>query len=700
VPPQGLIETIKEVLRHEVEQFKDPEFTEFANETIVALDKSLISQRSIPPIVDSLRNAYLRPHEGDLKQQIKTEYRDYLLNHDSSKTRQVDDTKIADLRFPTEWFPNTREMQRSIHLHVGPTNSGKTYQALKRLEQAESGIYAGPLRLLAHEVFTRLNNRGKACHLITGDERIAAEGDDVRMSSCTVEMVPVDSVVEVAVIDEIQMIGDKERGWAWTEAVLGLRAKELHLCGEERSVPLIRELAAAMGDELRIHCYERLSPLQPQSQSVGHIKRLKKGDCVVAFSEMAIHSLKAEIQRLLKKPVAVVYGNLPPEIRAQQAALFNDPNNEYDILVASDAVGMGLNLNIKRIVFSTTAKWNGNTHVPVPMNQIKQIAGRAGRFRTVAQAVENKTLAEGLDAAKAASITTSPTATPPKTLGLVTTLESKDLKYIHKSMNADPEPIMTAGVFPPVDVLLRFAAYFPPSTPFSYILLRLHRNSLVHHRFHLCALKDHVGIADIIESVENLSLGDRFTFCVAPASISDQRLVPVIKAYARCVGHHSGGALLDIKELDLELLNRQVNVGSRIYLENLESLHKALILYLWLSYRFAGVFTSQAMAFYVKNLVEDRIQSLLGQISAKDGTGDLKKKSQQAMLRKLIAEQPGVSTMIPDQEADPLSSKSQRTGHESHPFIRRQKSESERHFPVESPHIPPQHAYGAVLNDL
>ncbi|KAL9615004.1 MAG: hypothetical protein Q9167_000535 [Letrouitia subvulpina] len=334
------------------------------------------------------------------------------------------------------------------------------------------------------------------------------------------------------------------------------------------------------------------------------------------------------------------------------------------------------------------------------MNQIKQIAGRAGRYRTAAQAVENEALAEGLDVAKVENTTMMPTACPPKTLGLVTTLESKDLKYIHDSMNADPEPIMTAGLFPPVDVLLRYAANFPPSTPFSYILLRLHRNSLVHHRFHLCALRDHVGIADIIESVENLSLSDRINFCVAPASISDPRLVPVIKAYAQCVGNHSGGALLDIKELDLELLNRQVSVGSRIYLENLESLHRGLILYLWLGYRFAGVFTSQAMAFYTKKLVEDRIQSLLGQISATDGTVDLKIKPQQAMLRKLIAEQPKVSTAIPNKEFNFMSLKSQRTGHEPPPFIRRPNSEPPRHSPVDSPHVLPQHPYRAILNDL
>lgn len=258
-----------------------------------------------------------------------------------------DQARIADIRYPVEWYPATRQMQRTIHLHVGPTNSGKTYHALKRLEQAQSGLYAGPLRLLAHEVYTRLNARGIPCNLITGDERqlAVAEAEDVNMTSCTVEMVPVNHAVDVAIIDEIQMIGHEERGWAWTQAVMGLKAKELHLCGEERTVPLIRELAAAMGDSLQIHHYQRLSPLKTMSASLkGDLSKLKKGDCVVAFSKIQIHRLKERIEFRTRKPVAVVYGSLPPEVRAQQAGLFNDPNNDYDILVASDAVGMGLNL--------------------------------------------------------------------------------------------------------------------------------------------------------------------------------------------------------------------------------------------------------------------------------------------------------------------------------------------------------------------
>lgn len=255
---------------------------------------------------------------------------------------------LADLRYPSEWFPGTRAMQRIIHLHVGPTNSGKTYHALKRLEQAERGIYAGPLRLLAHEVYTRLNNKGKRCMLLTGDERRAPD-DDARptMQSCTVEMIPLNNEVDVAVIDEIQMVGSKDRGWAWTQALLGVRAKEVHLCGEERVVPLIRELAASLGERLEVHKYERLSPLQMDSSSLdGNLKKLRKGDCIVSFSVMGIHALRREIEKITKRKVAIVYGNLPPETRAQQARLFNDPDNDYDFLVASDAIGMGLNLYV------------------------------------------------------------------------------------------------------------------------------------------------------------------------------------------------------------------------------------------------------------------------------------------------------------------------------------------------------------------
>ncbi|CAO1601595.1 RNA helicase [Xanthoria calcicola] len=598
-------------------QTKEPEFGTFLHDVVAALNKSLENSEDVPPIVHSLHRAFLERGRAELRGQIKYAYHGFLTSQRFTETNLQDQAKLADLRYPAEWYPGTREIQRTIHLHVGPTNSGKTYHALQRLEQAESGIYAGPLRLLAHEVYTRLNARGKPCNLITGDERQLVEGN-VSMSSCTVEMVPVHLNVDVAVIDEIQMIGHEERGWAWTQAVMGLRAKELHLCGEERTVPLIKELAAAMGDDLRIHHYKRLSPLKTMSASLrGDLNNLRKGDCVVAFSKVSIHGLKDRIERTTGKRVAVIYGSLPPEIRAQQAGLFNDPTNDYDILVASDAIGMGLNLSIKRIIFSSTMKFNGRIDAPIDTSQIKQIAGRAGRYRTATQAAE--TSMEGSSGPDATKPRMSPDVSPAQTLGLVTTLDREGLSTIQKAMTSQADPIMSAGIFPPDDVLIRFAAYFPPSTPFSYILIRLHNTSLLHPRFHLCILKDHIKVADAIEPVRNLTVSDRITFCASPASIRDKDdpMIHLLRELAECVATNSGGGILDIPRLKLKWLETEVTTGSRLFLEKLEALHKGLILYLWLSYRFAGVFNTQAMAFYIKSLVEKKIHEVLSRASFK-----------------------------------------------------------------------------------
>ena len=190
-----------------------------------------------------------------------------------------------------------------------------------------------------------------------------------------------------------------------------------------------------------------------------------------------------------------------------------------------------------------------------------------------------------------------------------------DLPVVRKAMISQPEPILTAGLFPPTNILLEFATYFPPSTPFSYILLRLHELSIVHPRFHLCNLKDQIGIADAIDPIKDLTIEDRIIFCASPASMREPAMPPIIQAYARCVANNGAGSLLDIPELDLDLLDIEVS-ASKVYLSKLEILHKALILYLWLSYRFAGVFSTQGMAFYVKSIVEAKIDKCLEDFSA------------------------------------------------------------------------------------
>ncbi len=292
-----------------------------------------------------LSRAYYDKGNAGLDHELRQMCTLYVMRKAVSQSDHRQQKQLADLRFPVEWYPEARTIQRTIHLHVGPTNSGKTYQALKRLETAKCGVYAGPLRLLAYEVFTRLNDGGKPCNLLTGDDQRIEGALDQRITSCTVEMVPLSTAFDVAVIDEIQMMAHEDRGWAWTQALLGLKAKELHLCGEARSVPLIRKLADAMGDQLKIHEYQRLSPLKAMNRSLGgDLKNLQKGDCLVLFSRKKIHAMRRQIQLETGLRCAMVYGSLPPQIRAEQARLFNDPDSGYDVLVASDAIGMGLNL--------------------------------------------------------------------------------------------------------------------------------------------------------------------------------------------------------------------------------------------------------------------------------------------------------------------------------------------------------------------
>ena len=243
---------------------------------------------------------------------------------------------------------HARSLSRKFHLHIGPTNSGKTHQALLALTRAEVGAYAGPLRLLAHEIWERLNlgtvGAGpRACNLLTGEERRIVS-PDAGLMSCTVEMLPDSNFGEpydVVVIDEIQMLADSHRGGSWTERLVGVVAKEIHLCGDESTLSLLQELIPAMGDTLEIHRYDRLTPLEV-SPALGHWSKVRTGDCVVVFSRTGIFEVKRKIEQESGRSCAVVYGALPPETRAEQARDFNEGRRE--VLVASDAVGMGLNL--------------------------------------------------------------------------------------------------------------------------------------------------------------------------------------------------------------------------------------------------------------------------------------------------------------------------------------------------------------------
>ncbi|GKV17780.1 hypothetical protein SLEP1_g28241 [Rubroshorea leprosula] len=175
------------------------------------------------------------------------------------------------------------------------------------------------------------------------------------------------------------MLGCKTRGLSFTRALLGIAADELHLCGDAAAVPLFQEVLKVTDDNVEVRTYGRLSPLVPLEVPLGSFSNIKTGDCIVTFSHHQIYKFKKQIQDGGKHLCSVVYGSLPPETRTRQKKMFNDETSEFDVLVVSDAIGMGLNLNISRIIFSAMKKFDGVEMRELTVPEIKQIAGRAGR---------------------------------------------------------------------------------------------------------------------------------------------------------------------------------------------------------------------------------------------------------------------------------------------------------------------------------
>ncbi|RSL53561.1 hypothetical protein CEP51_014871 [Fusarium floridanum] len=566
-------------------------------EKAFAMAEQNITQRDRNPLFWNLRDAFILKDVKGLSNELQYSFQSFLIRQRFSKGLEESHKRLLDFRFPYEWFPATRTMQRTIHVHVGPTNSGKTYRALKALENSKRGVYAGPLRLLANEVYQRLLAKGLPCALMTGEEVRIPTDTDTYFTSCTVEMIPVNEPYDVAVIDEIQMIADPDRGSGWTTALLGVMAKEVHLCGEERTVKLIQSICASIGDECIVHRYERLSPLETMSKAIDEdYNRLEKGDAIVAFSRMNLHALKTTIEKHTGRRCAIIYGSLPPEVRVQQAALFNDPNNDYDFIVASDAIGMGLNLEIRRVILDSVTKFDGNQNRHLTHPELKQIGGRAGRYRTARQATEADT-----------------EAGEEQKVGYVTTMARQDLKNVHRAFKAKVEDIEAAFIMPPAAAVERFSTYFPKDTPLSFILMRIRELASVSKNFRLGISADKLEIADAIQDIP-LTIYDRLTLCNLPVAQRAEGAMGVLRALATVISQSGRGDLLSIKEIPLESLDIDLKnfPGTPIdYLHKLESLHVAINQYVWLSYRFSGMFRDQALAFHVRSLVEEKLVDTL-----------------------------------------------------------------------------------------
>lgn len=511
---------------------------------------------------------------------------------DQGRNSSNSTNSTIDFSNPAQWYPEARMMHRKIVMHVGPTNSGKTYRSLQKLAVSSSGYYAGPLRLLAREIFESFNSRGIACNLLTGEEIIPvvdSHGEISPITSGTIEMVPLHRKMDLCIIDEIQMMEDDMRGEAWTSALLGVQAREVHLCGEERAVELVRKIVRMTGDLLEIHRHERLGKLEVAAAPVKSVRQLAPGDCVVAFSKRKILELKLKIESQTKYRVAVVYGALPPEIRAEQARGFND--GTYQILVASDAVGMGLNLAIKRVVFTATEKFNGLEVVKLLTSSVRQIGGRAGRY----------------------SHDTS------KSGGVVTAFKMSDLKFIRSNMNGTAGDISTARLWPTPAVWVRYLAQFPAQRSVLQILHHFSSTVVNSPIFELSNIGNRTEISELLMTnnlYARLSIEDQLRLSIAPISLRNPSELARATAYKFMENIAEAGSktVEDFEFLPIKLLAQEPVAAHDVLgkLTALEECHKLVMTFMWLLQRWPYLFVDMESAYDWKSLVEKRITQELG----------------------------------------------------------------------------------------
>ncbi|KAF8165684.1 P-loop containing nucleoside triphosphate hydrolase protein [Crassisporium funariophilum] len=516
--------------------------------------------------------------------------------------------QATDRQFPADEFHRAREIRRKVIMHVGPTNSGKTHHALRALAAAKTGVYAGPLRLLAHEIWERLNTGqivplgaeeepvkkvskvdstigivpsqttvrrvgnpkyARLCNMVTGEEQ-KLMGADVPLLSCTVEMLSFTQTYDVAVVDEIQMVGDLERGGGWVNAVLGLSAHELHLCGEETAVPIVEALLRDTGDELVVRRYERLTPLVVEAESLGgDLTKIKKGDCIVTFTRSNIFGIKRAVEEKTGMRCAVVYGRLPPEVRSEQAALFNDPDSGYDVIIGSDAIGMGLNLKIKRVVFEAVSKFSLTGHKRLAVSQVKQIAGRAGRY--------------GLHQDGEAG-------------GLTTTLHAPDLAYLRECVATPFTPLQSCRIGFTRDTFEQVSSALPMDASIDTVIDAHRYIGRIPSFLQYSTVDQSKSACDYINREwSDMSSGDRIMLMFAPIPWRDEMAAEFIRQILRVhrnqmsvdfMGAVKNTHFIEVMKLMEERMSKDDPPRSTTDgLMVLESLHKVIVMYIWMSFR-------------------------------------------------------------------------------------------------------------------
>ncbi|MDE2480790.1 MAG: RNA helicase [bacterium] len=483
------------------------------------------------------------------------------------ENRRLDDRVEAELGLAFYLEGYTTD-ERTFEYFVGPTNSGKTHAALEVLRQAERGVYLAPLRLLALEVYERMNELGTPTSLVTGEERNLHP--HARHVSATVEMLELNRAYDVAVIDEAQMLGDAQRGWAWTLAITAVRAARVVMCGSEEGLRAARRLVQRFGRTLEVRRFERKNPLRVVPP-IG-LADLRRGDALVGFSRNAVVELQGEVGRR-GFTSAAIYGSLSPLVRRREAERFR--TGAADVLVATDAIGLGLNLPIRRIVFATLEKYDGIEERVLTPQEIRQIAGRAGRYGIHEE-------------------------------GLVTSLDRRHLGLLKRSIERHDVATIDGPIWiSPTDEHLRRLSTILGTARVGRLLQFFQERVLREGDVGLkiADLTDTIEVANTLEFTDgflDLPLDVRCTYSRAPVSTRG----PGLAVLAQWGVQHAREGIVDGTELMLE-------GGARDRLLAYEDRSRLATLYLWLAQRFPEVYRNQADVAQIRDSIDDDIHAAL-----------------------------------------------------------------------------------------
>ncbi|MDP4162804.1 MAG: DEAD/DEAH box helicase [Bacillota bacterium] len=347
---------------------------QLVNDALIELSKSIFEKIKAEYVEDLLELAPVpfdvETHETIYKKDIEEREKRKAEELAELERIKAEETRMMEDIFGQDFSPSLGRRIRYV-LHIGDTNTGKTFHALERMKQAHSGLYLAPLRLLALEVFDKLNDEGTPCSLKTGEEEKLVEY--AAHASCTIEIFHEKEFYEVVVIDEAQMLADKDRGYSWFKAITKANAKEVHIIGSRNVKQMLLGLLG--NSDVEIHEYKREIPLEVEKKEFT-INTVKKGDALICFSRKRVLETASKLQQD-GHAASMIYGSMPPETRLKQIQRFI--NGETKVIVATDAIGMGLNLPIRRVVFLENEKFDGTSRRQLTSQEVKQIAGRAGR---------------------------------------------------------------------------------------------------------------------------------------------------------------------------------------------------------------------------------------------------------------------------------------------------------------------------------